>query len=275
MAEHGLDPAEQVVGFAFDGTGYGTDGAIWGGEVLVADAVSAERAWHLAEVPLPGGDAAIRNPYRVALAHLAAADVAWAADLPPVQQLDRVERGLIERQLETGFRCVATTSMGRLFDAVASLVGLRHRISFEAQAAIDLELAAERAAGADTGFRFDTVGGVIHAAPVVRGVVAGVRAGTPVPDLAFTFHVAVAELVRDLAVAECRDRGLRHVVLSGGVFQNALLTAMCVDQLRDAGVEPLTHRLVPPNDGGLALGQAFVAAHTGPTSENPIRERRA
>lgn len=285
MAEHGLDPHAPVLGFAFDGTGYGTDGAIWGGEVLVADASAAERAWHLADVPLPGGDAAIRNPYRVALAHLASAGVDWGADLPPVQQLERVERGLIERQLATGFNCVPTTSMGRLFDAVASLLGLRHRISFEAQAAIDLELAAERSAGRDTGVRFRTADGVIEAAPVVHALVGGQRAGVAVGDLAFAFHVAVAELVHDLAVAECGARGLDRVVLSGGVFQNALLTSLCLRRLRQAGIDVLTHRLVPPNDGGLALGQAFVAAHRNeasePTPTDPIptdpipTERRA
>jgi hydrogenase maturation protein HypF len=281
MAEHGLDPHVPVLGFAFDGTGYGTDGAIWGGEVLVADATRAERAWHLADVPLPGGDAAIRNPYRVALAHLAAAGIGWDSDLAPVQQLEHVERGLLERQLATGFNCAPTTSMGRLFDAVASLLGLRHRISFEAQAAIDLELAAERSAGCDAGFRFRASGGVIEAAPVVRALVDGLRSGTSPGELAFTFHVAVAELVRDLAVAECGERRLGHVVLSGGVFQNALLTSLCVEPLRQAGLDPLTHRLVPPNDGGLALGQAFVAAHpahpvppTHPVRSTPT-ERRA
>ncbi|MEZ5215031.1 MAG: hypothetical protein R2715_00230 [Ilumatobacteraceae bacterium] len=151
--------------------------------------------------------------------------------------------------------------MGRLFDAVASLLGLRHRISFEAQAAIDLELAAERSTGADLGFRFATQGGVIETEPVVRGIVAGLRAGVATGELAATFHVAVAEVVRDLAVAECGARGIARVALTGGVFQNALLTAMCIDRLRQAGIDPLTHRLVPPNDGGLALGQAFVAAH--------------
>lgn len=261
MAEHALDPGESVLGFAFDGTGYGTDGAIWGGEVLVANATSAARVWHLAEVPLPGGDAAIRNPYRVALAHLVATGLRWSDDLAPVRQLDRVERGLLERQLATGFNCVSTTSMGRLFDGVASLLDLRHRISFEAQAAIDLELAAERSSATDVGFRFPMSAGVIDVAPVIRAVVAGLRAGAEPGDLAFTFHVAVAELVRSLAVVERRERGAAQVVLSGGVFQNALLTSMCVDRLRQAGIDALTHRLLPPNDGGLALGQAFVAAH--------------
>ena len=271
MAEHGLDPHAPVIGVAFDGTGFGTDGAIWGGELLVADASSAERAGHLAEVPLPGGDAAIRNPYRVALAHLASAGIAWDDDLAPVRQLDRIERGLLERQLATGFRCVPTTSMGRLFDAVASLLGLRHRISFEAQAAIDLELAAERSAGVDLGIRFELADGVVGTSAVMAALVAGLREDVPAGDLAHAFHVAVAELVAALAVREHARRGLVHVALSGGVFQNALLVSMCTERLHAAGLVPLTHRLVPPNDGGLALGQAFVAAHrtAGTSSATP------
>ncbi|MGF1597180.1 MAG: carbamoyltransferase HypF [Acidimicrobiales bacterium] len=261
MAEHDLDPSEPVVGFAFDGTGYGADGTIWGGEVLIADAATAQRAWHLAEVPLPGGDAAIHNPYRVALAHLAAAGIGWNGDLPPVQQLDGVEGELLERQLATGFNCVPTSSMGRLFDAVASLIGLRHRISFEAQAAIDLEVAAERSPRVDDGTRFTVDAGRIDWAPVLRAIVSARRAGTAGPDLAYSFHLAVAELVVELAAEARADRGIEHVVLAGGVFQNALLMSMCVDRLSQVGLVPLTHRLVPPNDGGLALGQAYVAAH--------------
>jgi hydrogenase maturation protein HypF len=237
-----------VVGFAFDGTGYGPDGATWGGEVLVADASTARRVAHLVYVPLPGGDAAIRNPYRVALAHLVAAGIPWADDLAPVQQLDAVERELLQRQLERGFLCAATSSMGRLFDAVASLLGLRHRISFEAQAAIDLELAAERSDRTDLGYRFVVEGGLIDPTPVITSLVGDRRAG-------------MAELVAELAVEVGDGRGLDDVVLSGGVFQNALLTSLCTDRLRRAGLNPLTHRLVPPNDGGLALGQAYIAAH--------------
>lgn len=268
MAEHGCAPTERVVGFAFDGTGYGVDGAIWGGEVLLADASTAIRARHLRYVPLPGGDAAIRNPYRVALAHLRSAGIDWDDDLPPVQQLDRLERGLLERQLHTGFGCVPTSSMGRLFDAVASLLGLRHRITFEAQAAIDLELAAARTLGDDLGHRFVIDDDQIDAAPLLRSLIADRRAGIGTGALAYAFHVAVVELVFELATAECSRLGTERVVLSGGVFQNALLTSMCRDRLRHAGLEPLTHRLVPPNDGGLALGQAYVAAHTVPTEDH-------
>lgn len=261
MAEHGLDPRRQVVGVAFDGTGYGTDGAIWGGEVLFADAAAAHRVWHLAYVPLPGGDAAIRNPYRVALTHLRSAGVDWDDDLAPVRQLDQVERRLLDRQLTTGFACTPTSSMGRLFDAVASLLDLRHRVSYEAQAAIELEIAAERAGPADHGLRFGIADDLADPAPVVRGLVALRRAGVPTGELAAAFHTAVAELVGELATAGCGALRSDRVVLSGGVFQNALLTAMCTDRIRRAGLEPLTHRVVPPNDGGLALGQAFIGAH--------------
>lgn len=262
MAEHGLTPTDRVLGFAFDGTGYGPDGTIWGGEVLLADAGSAHRVGHLATVPLPGGDAAIRNPYRVALAHLHAAGIAWSDDLAPVRQLEPVERGVLERQLATGFGCTATSSMGRLFDAVASLLGLRHRVSYEAQAAIDLEVAAARAGGSDVDVRFAVVDGCFDAAPVITGLIAAGRDGASTGALAHGFHVAVAELVHDLAVAGCADSGTDRVVLSGGVFQNVLLVSMCTARLRGVGIDPLTHRLVPPNDGGLALGQAFVAAHS-------------
>jgi hydrogenase maturation protein HypF len=261
LAEHGCAPTERVLGVAFDGTGYGTDGAIWGGEVLVADACGFERRHHLAEVPLPGGDAAIRSPAGVALAHLAAAGIAWDDDLPPVVQLDDVERGVLRRQLETGFACVPTTSMGRLFDAIASIVGLRHRISFEAQAAIDLELAAERAGRADRGYRFGIDGEIVDHAGVVRAVVEDLRGAVPVGVIAACFHAAVVELVAELVERAGDELGLHRVALTGGVFQNALLVAMCRERLSGLGVEVLTHRLVPPNDGGLALGQAFVAAH--------------
>ena len=263
MAEHGLDPHLPVVGFAFDGTGYGDDGTIWGGEVMVADAQGYERVAHLSYVPLPGGDAAVRNPCRVALAHLWSADVDWDLDLAPAAALDEVERNLLRRQLERDVACVPTSSMGRLFDAVASLLGLRHHITYEAQAAIDLEIAAAAGNALDP-YAFATSGDQIDARPVIRAIVDDLRGGSSVADIALTFHLAVVDVV--VAVAQ-RIRSERRLdtldtsALTGGVFQNSLLTGACVDALEHAGFVALTHHLVPPNDGGLALGQAFIAAH--------------
>ena len=264
MAEHGLDPRAPVVGIAFDGTGYGDDGAIWGGEVMIADAEGYERVAHLSYVPLPGGDAAIRNPCRVALAHLWSADVDWDLELASVAALDEIERNLLRQQLTRDVACVPSSSMGRLFDAVASLLGLRHHITYEAQAAIDLEIAATAGTQLDP-YHFSlhstADGSDVDPRPVIRAIVEDLRTGSAVADIALTFHLAVAELVVAVAHRIRSDRALNTVALTGGVFQNSLLTVACVDRLEDAGFVVLTHHLVPPNDGGLALGQAYIAAH--------------
>jgi hydrogenase maturation protein HypF len=260
MAEHGLDPAEPLVGIAFDGTGYGDDGTIWGGEVLIADAEGYERVAHLSYVPLPGGDAAVRNPCRVALAHLWSADVDWDPDLAPVAALDVVERRLLRRQLDRDVACVPTSSMGRLFDAVASLLGLRHYITYEAQAAIDLEIVATSGTPLDP-YHFAITGDQVDPGPVVRAIVDDLRRGRTIADIARTFHVAVAEMVVAITQRIRSERGLGTIALTGGVFQNSLLTESCIEELERAGFVALTHHLVPPNDGGLALGQAYIAAH--------------
>lgn len=270
MAEHGCDPFTPVVGVAFDGTGYGTDGAVWGGELLVADATGFERVAHLAEVPLPGGDAAVRHPSRVALAHLFTAGIAWDERLACVAALTRPERDLLAAQLARGVACVPTTSMGRLFDAFAAVLGYRQTTSFEAQAAIDLEFAALAAPPTDRGYRFAVDGPVIDAGPVWRRVVDEVLAGVAPAEIAYGVHVAVADAVVAVAGRVAAERGLTMIALSGGVFQNGLLTELC---LAGFAARPeltvLTHRAVPANDGGLALGQAFVAAHRHPEEPTP------
>lgn len=258
MAEHQLPPDEAVLGFAFDGTGYGTDGTIWGGEVLTATARSFDRVAHLHPVPLPGGDQAVKNPHRVALAHCWAADVEWTDDLAPVRQLSDGEKTLLAQQLDRLVSCVPSTSMGRLFDAVASILDVKHRISYEAQAAIELELVAASGRGARSDYRFDLDGveGGLDQRPVIRAIVDDVGRGRPAPDIAFAFHDALAHAVEDIA----RRHAMDTVVLSGGVFQNALLTELCVQRLSN-DFDVRTHRTVPANDGGLSLGQAFIAAH--------------
>ncbi len=269
MAEHGMDGRRPVIGFAFDGTGYGPDGAIWGGELLLADYRSFTRLAHLTYVPLPGGDAAIRRPYRVALAHLWAAGIEWGKRLPPVAACPPPERAVLRRQLETGLNTVPTSSMGRLFDAIASLAGVRQTITYEAQAAIEFEALA--AGEGREAYRFpvpdgnnlhDSEMGVeleIDAAPVVRAVAEDVLAGVPAGTIAARFHRGVAELIVRLSLRARDQTGLKQVALSGGVFQNVLLLGLTVEMLRERGFEVLTPWRAPPNDGGLALGQAVVA----------------
>jgi hydrogenase maturation protein HypF len=259
MAEHQLPPDTDVIGIAFDGTGYGTDGTIWGGEILVANAFGFQRAAHLGYVPLPGGDGAVRHPCRTACAHLWAAGVALDDDLPPVAEMSMVERKLLVRQFETGVGCVPTSSMGRLFDAVGSLLGLRHHISYEAQAAIELEVAAEPYIDNCAPYEFGWTSDIIDCAPVINAIVNDIRSGVATGVIAAGFHYAVASMI---VTAATRARDSSNVAaLTGGVFQNALLMALARAALEREGFEVLTHRLVPPNDGGLALGQAFVAAH--------------
>ncbi|MCX5409316.1 carbamoyltransferase HypF [Streptomyces sp. NBC_00335] len=282
LAEHGLDGARRVIGVAFDGTGYGDDGAVWGGEVLLADYAGYTRFAHLAYVPLPGGDAAVHRPYRMALSHLRAAGIAWDPDLPCAISCPEDEFRLLARQLELGLNCVPTSSMGRLFDAVSSLAGICQRSGYEAQAAMELESAALRATGrvrqaaADPGpgpyaFTLDSPApggeGPVTAdpAPLLVSVVSDVRAGVDPSVIAARFHDAATALVADLCVLARERHGLDTVALTGGVFANTLLSSACARALRERGFTVLRHRQVPPNDGGLALGQLMVAAARGAT----------
>ncbi|NLE50677.1 MAG: carbamoyltransferase HypF [Chloroflexi bacterium] len=264
LAEHGIPPGQPVIGVIFDGTGLGPDGAIWGGEVLIGSYDGYQRLAHLRYVPLPGGDAATLRPYRAALAHLWAAGIAWDADLAPVSALSERERPILTQQLARGINAPDTSSMGRLFDAAASLAGVLHEVTYEAQAAIWLEAQAdpdERGA-----YPFDLARGAdgapdqIDPAPALRALVADRRAGASMPLIAARFHNGVAALIRDCCVLARERTGLSTVALSGGVFQNKLLLTRATTLLAEAGFTTLTHVLVPANDGGLALGQAAIAA---------------
>jgi hydrogenase maturation protein HypF len=265
MVEHAVPPGERVLGFAFDGTGYGTDGAIWGGEVLVAGYDGFERSAHLRYIALPGGDATVRKPSRAALAHLWAAGIEWAPDLPPVQNSTAEELTVLRRQLERNLQCVPASSMGRLFDAVSSLLGVRHIASYEAQAAIELEHLAHASMAHDgvtegsQPYRFASAGDEIDAGPVLQAMVEDLRRGEPSGPIAAGFHMAVAELIADTADRLRGTTGIERVALSGGVFQNVLLVRLTRAALAARQLQVLTHRLVPPNDGGLALGQVAVA----------------
>ncbi len=262
MGEHGLDGGTPVIGVAFDGTGYGPDACVWGGEVLVADYKGFTRFAHLAYVPLAGGDASVRRPYRMALAHLHAAGIVWDEEIPAVAACPQAERRVLAHQLSTGLGCAPTSSMGRLFDAVSSLAGVRHVVDYEAEAAIELE-GLSRGEDGSPCYAFGTSGSdpvVADATPVVRAVTDDVRAGVPAAVIGARFHAGVAALVLDLA-RRCRESsGLRTVALSGGVFANGLLLSSTRNQLRADDFTVLCHRHVPPNDGGLALGQVLVGS---------------
>jgi hydrogenase maturation protein HypF len=275
MAEHGLDGTTPVIGIAFDGTGYGDDGAVWGGEVLLADYAGYRRFAHLGYVPLAGGDAAVLRPYRMALAHLDAAGVGWDDDLPCVAACPPAERTVLAHQLRTGLASVPTSSIGRLFDAVASIAGVRHEVGYEAQAAMELQALATPVveAGDDQGsypmpltegepLRWD-VGALI------RAVAADVRAGTPAGVIGARFHRGLAAAVVEVAARARDETGLDVVALTGGVFANALLLRLTAGGLRTAGFTVLRHRKVPPNDGGLSLGQVMVAARLQATHSPP------
>ena len=297
LAENGHDHRDPVLGVAFDGTGYGDDGAVWGGEFLLADYDGYQRLAHLAYVPLPGGDAAVHRPYRMALAHLHAANLPWSGSLPCVAACEHDELAVLARQLERGLNCVPTSSMGRLFDAVSSLVGLCQHARYEAQAAIELEAAArlhhptgpdadrEPDADADAdrdpdadrapdaphptdspGYAFGLTAPQpdqpmrVDPAPLFEAILADLRAAAPTALIAARFHAAVAAAVRQVAALARQRHGVSTVALSGGVFANTLLAHACAHGLRTDGFTVLRHRLVPPNDGGLALGQLVVAA---------------
>ena len=258
MAEHQLPGDRPLIAFSFDGTGYGSDGAIWGGEVLIADYRGFERTAHLKYVPLPGGDTAIKRPYRLALAHLWDAGIDWDERLAPVRACPAAERAVLKRQLETNLNTVPTSSMGRLFDAVASLGGVRQVVTYEAQAAIELEALA--AACETSAYQFAYDGSQFDAAPLINAVAVDALGGVSPHVISARFHNAVAELIIKISLDLRRKTGLNQVALSGGVFQNVTLLESAVQRLEGAGFEVFVHRKVPPNDGGLALGQATIAA---------------
>ena len=287
LADNGADGP--VIGVAFDGTGYGTDGTIWGGEFLIADLAGFERAGHLAPVPMPGGAAAIRQPWRMAAAYL---DSAYPGG-PPVT-LDVARRN--ERQWASvtamarrSINAPLTSSAGRLFDAVAAILGVRDSVNYEGQAAVELEQLADPAergayraavlasAGADAAPVAATPGGARPGTPADRGRPSGVQlqvsggdlvravaedmaAGVDRSIVAARFHNGVAALIEDCCLALRERYGLSTVALSGGVFQNLLLLHAVIGRLEARRFVVLVHSRVPCNDGGISLGQAVVAA---------------
>ena len=271
LAEHGR-LGQPMIAVAYDGTGYGTDGTIWGGELLaIGDPARFTRVGHLAPFVLPGGDGAVRQPARIAIDLIVRAGRSVTDDLPPVAALGPDGMHILAQQLARHVGCTPTTSMGRLFDAVSSLLGVCQQVSYEGQAAVELEHLA-RTARSWAAIDFTHDGGVIDPAPVVAALVDGVRAGAEPAELAAAFHDAVVRATVRAAAEAAEAAGIATVGLTGGVFANRLLLSGVTAGLRGRGLKVLTHRVVPCNDGGLALGQVAIAAAT--LSQRVTEERR-
>jgi len=258
LAENGWIKDEPVIGLSFDGTGFGSDQAIWGGEVLLGGYRGYQRYYHLAYTPLPGGDLAVRKPARMALAYLWQAGMDWEPDLPPVAALCAEERTALRGQLEHHINTPATSSMGRLFDAVAALLGVRQSVNYEGQAAMELEALADPQ---EKGYySFAIKEDIFDPQPVLSELIAGWRSATGLPILAARFHNSLVRLVVDLCQAIRHETGVNDIALSGGVWQNQFLLQRSQAALRAENFNVLIHHRLPPNDGCIALGQAMVAA---------------
>jgi hydrogenase maturation protein HypF len=254
MAENGL--TGEAIGVAMDGTGYGLDGAIWGGEFLLASYAGFERRAHLRYVPLAGGDAAVRQPWRSALGYAGAAERLLAdAGGHVAEHLDEQRVRAVQRMIATGTNTVMTSSCGRLFDAVAALIGLRTEVNFEGQAAIELEAIVDPSC--EERYEFDIGGEELDFRPMMESIA---KERTAPSVVAARFHNTLAGAIREMCLRMRRESGIGRVCLSGGTFQNMRLLGLVARALRASGFELFLHRRVPPNDGGIALGQAVIAA---------------
>jgi hydrogenase maturation protein HypF len=264
MAENAIEG--RVIGFALDGTGYGADGAVWGGEALLAGYASFERAAHFEYVPLPGGAAAIREPWRMGVSYLAHTFGKDFLDLgiPFTNKIARGKAGTILRMIERGVNSPLTSSCGRLFDGVAAVIGLRDAVDYEAQAAMEMESAALAAAKDAGAYSFSLIRDAnswqIGVRPLFEAIVDDLRKNTPVETISLRFHNGLVEILSRLAECLRQEFSLNRVCLSGGTFQNSCLLSALVRKLEANGFEVFTHAAVPAGDGGLSLGQALVAS---------------
>jgi hydrogenase maturation protein HypF len=261
MADNGLDE-RRLIGLSFDGTGYGTDGAIWGGEALLASYADFERFAHLEYLPLPGGDAATRAPWRIATGYAHALGI-HVDDLPFLQNIDKQAQRILRQQIDKKLNSPLTSSMGRLFDAVASFLGIRNEVSYEAQAAIEMEVLSKLFVSNAKPYPYKIEqtenGTMIRLRELLSAVVQDVRANVSVGMIGARFHQTIAEIAIDICRCVRAMTNLNEVALSGGVWQNQILLDLVRDGLRKADFVVYVHQQVPSNDGGLALGQAVIA----------------
>ena len=251
-----------VIGLSFDGTGYGTDGAVWGGEILVADEKQFTRAAHFAYIPMPGSAAAIKQPWRMAVSYLydALGQDIMTLDLPLLRDIEQNKLQIVIQMITQGVNSPDTSSLGRLFDGVAAITGLRKTVAFEGQAAMELEMTADGVADRIYDFEWLTAESIqIQTGPIIRGVVDDVQQGIPVSLISARFHGTLIRLFAELSEILRQKNSLNRVVLSGGVFQNSLLLTGLISALEKKGFEVFSHTLVPTNDGGISLGQAVIS----------------
>jgi hydrogenase maturation protein HypF len=260
MVDNGIQ--EPVIGVAFDGTGYGEDGTLWGGEFLLADYSGYKRLAHFEYVPLPGGKAAIVKPYRMALSYLfkVFGDVTLKLELPFLKGIDNDEITLFKRQIDRKINTPQTSSCGRLFDAVSALLDLRKEADYEGQAAVELESIAEL--NDCGGYPFDVIEKdgikVVSFDRMFRSMIDDMNHKRPASYIAGRFHETVAEVVLAVCRMLVEKTGINRIALSGGVFQNCLLLELTIKKLEEEGMTVLVHHDVPANDGGIALGQAVI-----------------
>jgi hydrogenase maturation protein HypF len=258
IAEHGLDGTRPVIGMAFDGTGYGEDGAIWGGEILIADYKSYQRRFHLEYFALPGGDVAIKKPARTALALLWKLGLEWNERLQPIAEFSERDLVILRTQLERKINTPMTSSMGRLFDAAAALAGVRQQVNYEGQAAIEFEALADPAEERE--YPFGVGQDQVQVNNVFEQLIHDVESGVPVSKISARFHNGLAQCVLDICLKIRSEIQIDEVALSGGVWQNITLLGRTLSLLKKEGFRVYIHREVPANDGGLSLGQAVIAA---------------
>jgi hydrogenase maturation protein HypF len=261
FAEHGVEgPA---IGLAMDGTGLGLDGAIWGGEVLLCDTVSFSRRAHLAYVPLPGGDAAAKSPWRMGLVYLyhAYGDALFDLAIPFVQELDWETASIILQMVQRGVNSPLTSSCGRLFDGVSALLGIRKEIAYEGQAAIELEMSRDPGEEGDYAFDINAEAGgwIMETTPIIQGVVMDLLKGEGPDVISGRFHNTLIKMLHEICTIIRTESNIEQVALSGGAFQNETLLSGLTKVLGADGFDVLSHAQVPANDGGLSLGQAVIA----------------
>jgi hydrogenase maturation protein HypF len=259
MVEHGINLEEQIAGLIFDGTGYGSDATIWGGEVLIGNGHDFVRAYSLKPVPLPGGDLAINKPARMALSTLWANQLPWDENLAPVKALSPMERDILKTQMEKAINAPLTSSMGRLFDAISALIGVCMEISYEAQAAIELEALVDENELGYYPWRLD--GHQINMKDTLAAILDDLSMDVSQAVISARFHNTIAHLSLEIAKSIRATHGIDKVALSGGVWQNQFLLNNTLKLLESEDLKPLIHHLTPPNDECISLGQAIITAN--------------